>query len=155
MNYYNNYTQELQAMRDRIDRQLQQYQQMQQQPMQQPITQNFQIAPQNNVGELEGRYAQSIDDVKNTFVLKTGIFINKDHTNLWIKDVSGNIKTYKLEEVVELDEKDKMIVELQKQINELKEEVLNANESINANVDEPITEQKPTKIPTRTKSNSK
>ena len=89
----NMYMQELQGMRDRIDRTMQQYQQTQSQQPVQPITQNFQIAPQQQQPELEGKYADNIDVVKNTFVMKTGIFATKDFSTIWVKDISGNIKT--------------------------------------------------------------
>ena len=131
-NPYNSFymMQDLQNMKDRIDRTMQQYQQNQmqsQQPMQ-PITQNFQITPNNpSNNELESKYASNIDEVKNTFVIKTGLFATKDFSTIWVKDVTGNIRTYKTEEIIELDEKDKKIREqdntilaLQRQINELK-----------------------------------
>ncbi len=157
MNYpiYNNqlYFNDLQNMRDKIDAQIRN---MQQQPIaQQPITQNFQIAPSNiNGNEIEGRYAESINDVKNTFVMKTGMFINKDCTSLWIKDVSGNIKTYRLEEVIEMDEKDKEIYSLKKQIEEMRGEIENAKHDF-TNVDEQIANTKPTKVQINKRSNVK
>jgi hypothetical protein len=138
---------DLQQMRDRIDNQMRQIQQNQlQQPMTQPITQNFQLAPTQNTNELESKYAESIDEVKNTFVIKTGLFINKDKNTLWIKDITGDIKTYKLEEIIELDEKDKTIIDLQKQINQLKGELNNAKSDVK-NVDATITSKKSTKLP--------
>lgn len=129
--YYNAnfYMQDLQSIRDRIDSQMRQMQQNQYQ-MQQPVpqvTQNFQLASNPNNNELESKYAENIDQVKNTFVVKTGLFINKDFTKLWVKDVTGKIKIYSIEEVIELDEKDKKILELQKELNELKGEILDAN----------------------------
>ena len=129
--YYNAnfYMQDLQSMRDRIDSQMRQMQQNQYQ-MQQPVpqvTQNFQLASNPNNNELESKYAENIDQVKNTFVVKTGLFVNKDFTKLWVKDVTGKIKIYSIEEVIELDEKDKKILELQKELNELKGEILDAN----------------------------
>ena len=45
-----------------------------------------------------------IDDVKNTLAIKNTIFVNNEMNTLWLKDVSGNIKTYTLTEVIELDE---------------------------------------------------
>ena len=151
-NPYNNqyYMQDLQNMRDRIDRQMHQMQQNQfMQPQQPPITQN-----------LEAKYANSIDEVRNTFVVKTGIFATKDFSTIWIKDVTGNIKTYKTEEVVELDEKDKKILDqnnqiliLQKQINSLKEEMANASTSNNSIIDESITSKKSTRSTTNSKVN--
>lgn len=122
----NNYLNELQQMRDKIDKQIQQAQQPQQQPQSviptsQPITQNFQLAPQqNNNSELESRYAENIDEVKNTFVMKTAIFVSKDFSTMYVKDVSGNIRTFKTEEVFEIDEKDIQIQNLQRELEEMK-----------------------------------
>ena len=125
--YYQNnqfYMQDLQNMKDRIDRQMQQVQQMNQNQIQNqqpiPITQNFQLAPNPNNNELESKYVNNIDEVKNTFVMKTGVFINKDFTSLWIKDVTGNIRTFKTEEVIELDPKDKEIQMLRNEIEKMK-----------------------------------
>ena len=155
---YNNqyYMQELQGMKDRIDSQLRQYQQqnqVQQQPA--PITQNFQIAPANNNNELESKYANNIDEVRNTFVMKTGIFLNKDFSTLWVKDVTGNIRTFTTEEVIEMDEKDKEIFMLKKQIEDMKGMIVNANESDNANVDVEAPIKKSTRISSSKSSNAK
>ena len=162
MNYpiYNNsqyYMKNLQDMRDRIDNQIRNYEQSQmQQPIAQPITQNFQIAPQsNNNNELESKYANSIDDVRNTFVIKTGIFVNKDFSTLWVKNATGDIKTFKTEEVIELDDKDKEIMELKKQIEDMKGMIINANEFHDTNADEQITETKSTRIQSNKRSNTK
>lgn len=161
MNYpmYNNsqfYMQNLQDMRDRIDNQIRNYQQSQvQQPVTQPITQNFQLAPQPNNNELESKYANSIDDVKNTFVIKTGLFINKDYSTLWIKDATGNVRTFSTEEIIEMDDKDKEIIELRKQIKEMKGMITNANELRNADVNEPITETEPTRVQSTKRGNAK
>lgn len=160
-NPYNNqyYMQDLQSMRDRIDKQMQQIQQNQFNQPQPPITQNFQLAPNPTNQELEGRYANSIEEVRNTFVVRTGIFATKDFSTIWIKDVTGNIKTYKTEEVVELDDKDKKIIEqdtmilsLQRQINSLKEEIANASECNNSSVNEQITSKKSSRISSNTKA---
>lgn len=158
---YNNqfYMQELQGMKDRIDSQMRQMQQQNmqqaQQPIQQPITQNFQIAPTQSNNELEGRYANNIDEVKNTFVVKTGIFVSKDYSNLWVKDVSGNIRTFKVEEVIEMDEKDKEISNLKKQIAELKGMIINATKYDNTNVNEETTNSKPTRLQNDKRGNAK
>lgn len=144
------YMQNLQDMRDRIDSQIRNYQQSQmQQPVTQPITQNFQIAPQTNNNELESRYANSIEEVKNTFVIKTGVFVNKEYTTMWIKDVTGKIRTFETNEIIEMDEKDKEIYMLKKQIEELK------HEHDHADVIEPIAEQKPTRVSSSKKPNAK
>lgn len=139
--YPNNnfYMQDLQAMRDRIDNQMRQLQQQnqQQQPLaQQPITQNFQIAPQQQImSELEGFYAENVDDVKNKFVTKTGIFATKDFSTIWVKEISGQIRTFRTDEIIELDEKDKEILMLRKQVGDLKEEIENANTNRQSNSD--------------------
>lgn len=166
MNYpmYNNqfYLQDLQNRREMLDNQIKQYQQQNQYQMQQPqaITQNFQLAPQTNNSDLESKFVENIDDVRKTFVIKTGIFVNKDFSTLWIKDVSGNIRTFKTEELVEMDEKDKKIYMLKKQIEELKQsqtkgESVNATEYTDAIVDETITNQKPTRISNNKHINAK
>lgn len=158
---YNNafYMQDLQNMRDRIDKQMAQMQQNQmQQPVTQPITQNFQLASNPNNNELEAKYAESIDQVKNTFVIKTGIFATKDFSTIWIKDVTGNIKTYKTEQIVELDEKDKEILALKKEIESMKGMIANATNTTNefdSVYDEAITDKKPTKLSNAKHGNTK
>lgn len=155
-NYYPNnqfYMQDLQNMKDRIDSQMRQLQN--QQPIQQPqIHQNFQLAPQNNNNELESKYADSFEEVKNTFVMKTGIFAKKDFSTIWIKDVSGNIRTFKTEEIVELDEKDREILDLQRQLNELRGEIENAK-SINTDTIRTVESKKSTRTSSNSKSNAK
>ena len=157
---YNNqyYMQELQGMKDRIDSQLRQYQQqnqVQQQPA--PITQNFQIAPTNNNNELEGRYANNIDEVRNTFVMKTGVFVNKDFTSLWIKNTNGDIKTFELNEVIEQDPKDVEIQKLKNEIERMKGMISYANEPDvnNTDINEPIEDEKPKRISNNKRTNAK
>lgn len=149
--YNQYYIQDLQGMKDRIENQIRQYQQQQQQP-QPPIMQNFQITPQTNTSEIEGRYASNIDEVRNTFVIKTGLFIDREFNTLWIKDVSGRIRTFTLQEVVELDEKDKEILELKKQIEEMRGKM---NEYDDTNFNESIKDTKPKRIPTNKPSHAK
>lgn len=149
--YNQYYIQDLQGMKDRIENQIRQYQQQQQQP-QPPIMQNFQITPQTNTSEIEGKYANNIDEVRNTFVIKTGLFIDREFNTLWIKDVSGRIRTFTLQEVVELDEKDKEILELKKQIEEMRGKM---NEYDDTNFNESIKDTKPKRIPTNKPSHTK
>lgn len=157
--YANNsqfYMQNLQDMRDRIDNQIRNYQQNQtQQPVTQPITQNFQLAPNPTNNELEAKYVDNIEAVKNTFVIKTGIFLNKDFSTLWIKDVTGKIRTFATEEIIEMDEKDKEIYQLKKQIEEMKGMIENDNKSDNTNVDDEITKTKSTRVSSSKRSNAK
>lgn len=130
---YNNqfYMQDLQGMRDRIDRQLQQMQQISQ-PQQTPITQNFQLAPSQNNSSI--KYAENLDDVKKELVLGDTLFINKSFTTMWLKNARGETKTYEVKEIVVLDEKDAQIENLKAQIEELKKEMMinagNANQNV-------------------------
>ena len=113
-----NYVTELQNMRDRIDNQIQQVQQ-QQQSMQQPtnLTQNFQLAP-NSVSNVKS--VNNIEEVQKEIVVTDTYFFNKDMTSLWIKNAKGDIRTFDIKEVIPKDEKDLLIENLQKQIEELK-----------------------------------
>lgn len=166
MNYpmYNNqfYLQDLQNRREMLDNQIKQYQQQNQYQMQQPqaITQNFQLAPQTNNSDLESKFVENIDDVKKTFVIKTGIFVNKDFSNLWIKDASGNIRTFRTEEIIEMDEKDKEIYMLKKQIEEMKQsqmkgDVVNATQHIDTITNETTPNEKPPRVQHNKYSNAK
>ena len=135
--YYMQNMQDLQNMREKIDRQMQQMQQqnqMQQQPVPN-VTQNFQLAPNPSNNELESKYVNNIDEVKGIFVMKTGVFLNKELNTLWIKNTNGDIRTFKLEEIIEIDERDKEILMLRKQIEEMKGMINYANESDVNNTD--------------------
>lgn len=137
--YGNNqfYMQNLQDMKDKIDRQMQQVQQLQQMQqnqyqMQQPVpqvTQNFQLAPtQNTSSEIDAKYAENGDEVKNTLTLKNTLFVNKDMKLMWFKNPVGEIKKYSLMEIVELDPKDKEIAELKQQIASMQNMIMKQNE---------------------------
>lgn len=157
-NPYNNnfsnvgYMQELQSMRDRIDKQITQ---MQQQPVQQPqtpaINQTFQLSNPTNNNDYDAKSVTSIDEVKSTLTIRNTLFVDKDMSKLWLKDASGNIKTYSLTEIVEIDEKDKQILDLQKQIDMLKGEILNGKSNVNADVISSTTTEEPKSVqPNRT-----
>lgn len=137
--YYNQqaYQQDLINMRDRLDKQIQQAQ-MPMQPQQTPITQNFQLAPNQNQNGI--KYVNSIEDVKKELVFNDTLFVNKKYTLLWLKNALGEVKTYKLDEVIEIDEKDKKINELMAKIERLESEMkknestTNSNEYVNGTV---------------------
>ncbi|MBQ9298742.1 MAG: hypothetical protein IJ223_06980 [Clostridia bacterium] len=115
--------QSLQDMRDRIDSQMKQMQQQNQmpQPVAQPqIHQSFQLAPQTNNSEIQAKYVTSINDVKNTFVMSLGIFINKELDKLWLKNINGEIRTFNLTEIIEQDEKDIEINNLKQELENMK-----------------------------------
>ena len=162
--YYPNnqlYMQDLQNLREKIDRQMQQMQQLNQnqmqQPVQQPITQNFQLAPNPSNNELESKYVNNIDEVRNTFVMKTGVFVNKDFTSMWVKTTDGNIKTYELNEVIQQDPKDIEINNLKKELQRMKEMINYGNESDvnNSDNDGADESKKSARIPVRKQSNAK
>lgn len=160
--YYMQNMQDLQNMKERIDKQMQQMQQfnqnqMQQQPQIPQVNQTFQLAPNPTNNELESKYVNSIDEVRNTFVMKTGIFINKEFTNLWVKNTNGNIRNFQLTEIIEQDPKDVEIQNLRNEIEKMKGMINYANEpDINSTDTNGADENKNAKkLPVRTKSNAK
>ena len=136
-----------QASIDRINTQIAELEKLKNQipqtTMQQPtnLTQNFQLAPSNNVAI---RYADSIDDVQKSLVIGDTPFFSKDLSILWIKNTKGEIKSYSVTEIIQKDEKDLQIELLQAQLNELKGMI--NNESNNANVDESTASKKSSSI---------
>ena len=158
--YANNsqfYMQNLQDMRDRIDNQIKNYQQTQMQQPQMPtnLTQNFQITPQTNNSEIQAKYVTNINDVKNTFVMTTGIFVNKEMNTLWLKNINGDIRTFNLQEIIEQDPKDIEIQNLKNELERMKGMIFNANESVNTDVDESITSSKPKGVSNSKRTNAK
>ena len=158
--FYMQNMQDLQNMREKIDRQMQQMQQlnqnqMQQQPTPTNLTQNFQLAPNPNNNELESKYANNIDEVRNTFVMKTGVFLNKELNTLWIKNTNGDIRTFELNELVEIDPKDREIAILKQELEKMKEMISNESNGNNTDYDESNESKNAKKLPSRTKSNAK
>ena len=130
---------------ERIDKQIEelnklknQYQQPQQQPTN--LTQNFSFTPMNR--EVI-KYANSIEDVQKDSVVGDTPYFSKDMSIVWIKNVSGDIKTYELKEIIQKDEKDIQIEFLQAQLNELKGMINNAK-SNNDDANEPTESKKST-----------
>ena len=119
-NPYNAYNP--QASLDRINNQIAELEKIKTQiPMQQPtnLTQNFQIAPTNNVI----KHAESMEEVQKNMVIGDTPFFSNDMSVVWIKSTNGEIKSYELKEIIQKDEKDIQIEYLQAQIEELKKEV--------------------------------
>lgn len=111
-----------QASLDRINNQIAELERIKSQLPQavqpnQPITQNFQLAPSSNTPI---RYAESIEDVQKDVVIGDTPYFSKDLSVLWIKNTKGEIRSYSLTEIIQKDEKDLMIESLQAQLNELK-----------------------------------
>ena len=72
--------------------------------------------------------------MRKELVFADTLFINKEYSQLWYKNASGEIKTYELKEIIELDEKDRKIAELEAKIDMLVKEKENeqyANENVN------------------------
>lgn len=135
-NYMQNYNQ--QNLNDRIDSEIAKLQQMKTNMNQQPpaINQTIQLAPNNGCTM---RYANTIDDVNKETIYVDTPFFSKDMSVLWLKNAKGDIKTYELNEIVPLDEKDMQIQYLQSQIEELKGMIKNES-----NVTNDFTEQNAT-----------
>lgn len=118
-----NQTAQEQNLENIIQQASNQLQQLRNRPFATPtnLTQNFQITPQaQNPNELQSAYANNIDEVKNIFMTKNGIFITKDLSTLWFKNTEGKIRTFSLTEIIEKDEKDIEIENLKKQLEEFK-----------------------------------
>ena len=158
--YYMQNMQDLQNMKERIYKQMQQMQQFNQNQIQnqQPIpqiNQSFQLAPNPTSNELESKYVNNIDEVKGIFVMKTGVFLDKDLNNLWIKNTNGDIRTFELNEIIQTDPKDREIAMLKKQIEEMKEMITSESDVNNTNNDGTDESKNAKKLPSRTKSNAK
>ena len=158
--YYMQNMQDLQNMKERIDKQMQQMQQFNQNQMQnqQPIpqiNQSFQLAPNPNNNELESKYVNNIDEVKGIFVMKTGVFLNKELNTLWIKNTNGDIRTFELNELVEIDPKDREIAILKQELEKMKEMISNESNGNNTDNDGADESKKSARIPVRKQSNAK
>ena len=158
--YYMQNMQDLQNMKERIDKQMQQIQQfnqnqMQQQPTPTNLTQNFQLAPNSNNNELESKYVNNIDEVKGIFVMKTGVFLNKELNTLWIKNTNGDIRTFELSEIIQTDPKDEEINNLRQELQRMKEMIANESNVNNSDNDESNESKTTTKLSNRSKSNAK
>lgn len=157
--YYMQNMQDLQNMKERIDKQMQQMQQFNQNQTQQPqipqVNQTFQLAPNPTNNELESKYVNNIDEVKGIFVMKTGVFLNKELNTLWIKNTNGDIRTFELNELVEIDPKDREIAILKQELEKMKEMISNESNVNNTDYDEPNESKNAKKLPSRTKPNAK
>ena len=158
--YYMQNMQDLQNMKERIDKQMQQMQQFNQNQIQnqQPIpqiNQSFQLAPNPTNNELESKYVNNIDEVKGIFVMKTGVFLNKELNTLWIKNTNGDIRNFELNELVEIDPKDREITMLKQELEKMKEMISNESNGNSTIIDEPNESKTTTKLSNRSKSNAK
>lgn len=156
--FYMQNMQDLQNMREKIDRQMQQMQQqnqMQQQPTPTNLTQNFQLAPNPTNNELESKYVNNIDEVKGIFVMKTGVFLNKELNTLWIKNTNGDIRTFELSEIIQTDPKDEEINNLRQELQRMKEMIANESNVNNSDNDESNESKNATKLSNNKRTNAK
>ena len=110
------------------------------QPTPTNLTQNFQISPTNRDVI---RYAGSIDEVQRDMVIGDTPYFSKDMIVVWIKNTKGDIKTYELDEIIPMDDKDLQIQYLQSEIEDLKGKI--DNEQSFTNDDEEFNESSTTK----------
>ena len=106
----------------------------QQQPIQNII--NTQM-PLNNL--FMAQFLKENEKVEEMFVNHKTAFIDLFKKELKIKDIDGTITTYGL--ILPLDDKDKKIEELEKQIQELKGLIVNEQSNGNVYADNESTEQ--------------
>ena len=124
---------QLVGMRNQIRNTNQQQAQQHQTPS---INQTFQLAPNGGGGM---KFVDSIDNVTKETVFFDTPFFSKDMTVLWIKNASGDIKAYELNEIIQKDEKDLQIDFLQAQIEELKGMIKNERTNTNVTTEQDAT----------------
>lgn len=100
------------------------------------INQNFNIVAPSNNNDFDAKFVNSFDEVKKLDVNKNTIFMNTNEPIFYMKMTDGEIKSYKFEEIVILDERDKKIMELEQKLEILMREGVNNGKSINE-FDEP------------------
>ena len=109
------------------------------------INQNFNIvAP--SVNDFDAKFIDSYDEVKKAEVTRNTIFMNTSEPVFYMKMVDGEIKSYKFEEIVIMDERDRKIMELENKLNELMKGRDLHGESANESYEESIREQSSDRI---------
>lgn len=139
-NYMNTFNQ--QANLERINNQIAELEKIRsnlQQPA--PITQNFQLAPTTSM-----RYAHNLDEVLKTSVIVDTPFFSQDMSVLWVKNTSGDVKSYELKEIIKKDEKDLQIEFLRAKIDELEKGMKSNAKSNDNDANEPTKSEKSTSI---------
>ena len=147
--YIQNYNQ--QSLNEKIDNEISRLQQMKNHNITQPaINQTFQLAPQSS----GIKFVNSIEDVKKEFAIADTPFINTDYSTLWIKNAKGEIRTFNIEEIKPKDEKDLIIEDLKKQLDEMKGKMRNeqqhyktSNEYESKQFDESIEDKTTSNVP--------
>ena len=134
--------QNLERINDQI-KQLENIRNQMQQPMQPTnLTQNFQLAPNKETM----KFVNSIEDVQKETIYTTTPFFSRDMSILWVKNDSGDIKSYELKEIIKKDEKDLQIEFLKAQIEDLKKGMIVNAKPNDEYVDEPVESEKSTNV---------
>lgn len=156
--YLNSYNP--QANLDRINNQIAELEKLKSQiplsnqmvaPTQPAINQTFQLAPNNQSGI---KFVEQFADVGKELVIGDTPFFSRDFSQMWLKNAKGEIRTFELKEIIAKDEKDLVIDDLRRQIEEMRE-VMESAKSNNANAYEPIKDEKPERISTSKPSKAK
>lgn len=111
-------------------------------PTQPSINQTFQLAPNNQNGI---KFVEQVADVGKELVITDTPFFTKDFSQMWLKNAKGEVRTFELREIIARDEKDLLIDDLRRQIEEMRG-VLESAKPINADANEPIKIEKPERI---------
>lgn len=129
----NNQIAELERMRNQIS-------QNQQMPS---INQTFQLTP-NSYPSV--KTMDNIEQVQKELVLVETPYFSNDMSIMWLKNPTGNIRTYELKEIIKKDEKDLQIEFLMAQIEELKKGKDDYAKSNDEYFDEPVESEEPNYI---------
>lgn len=140
VNYPNNFNPQI-TYEQQIDNEINNLQQMKERirnnTMQQPtLNQTIQVSPTPNIGI---KYVNSIEDVNKESVFVDTPFFSKDLSVLWIKNASGDIKAYELNEIIQKDEKDLQIEFLTARLSQLEGMIRNEQSNSNANAEQVTT----------------
>ena len=150
-NFYNQEMKNLQNIKENAEQQMQNLQNLQQsrqsfggQQPQPQINQTFQLAPnQNNqVSGMDAQFAENIDEVKKFLVLKPTIFAKKDYSFIWLKDANGNVRAFKTEEIVPVDESKQEINNLKQELADIKALLVQQAQMQQPKVENPKQEKK-------------
>lgn len=79
-----------------------------------PIQQNF-ITP-SFVSDFDAKWVNSLEEAKGMFINRDTIFINRNDKTFYLRKTDGELKKYKFEEIIDLDEKDLRIKELEEKL---------------------------------------
>lgn len=117
----NMYMQDLQNMKDRIDKQMQQMSQMPQanQPVNNIINTSQSETPKNNL--VEWRILNENEQVDNLYVNNKTLFINDNI--MVLKGVDGSLEKWDIKKVYPIDKKDQRINELENKLKEMEEKL--------------------------------